>query len=228
MKSFLIEVIHSLIRDFTLSFIKLYLNIFPGALSGRKRSSLDETMLEVIKTISPDNQKRLRNHLENFVKPHLRPDPSSYAKGRQSCWLEAEWLLNKKKFIKALPFDEKLFRYLTSQNIDFDLALVTYGKVGINWHRDDSYANFTAYSINLSTRPYEWGYQCQYPGYEWSKNRNETAPQITYTLQPGSIVKFNCKNPHAALGNDPERWSINLWTVHPKYKRQFEEVVIDF
>lgn len=182
-------------------------------------------MLEIIRQISPQNQQLIRQHLAETVAPHLRPDPSNYAKGRLSCWLDAEWLLNKKSLVAAHPMPVRLRTYLKRLNIPFDLALVTYGPVGIDWHRDDSYAAFPAYSINLSTVDYEWGYQAQYPGFEKSHDRNDNAPRVTHLIPPGAIIKFNCKNPHAALGRDDDRWSINLWTLKPKYQAQFDELI---
>ena len=124
-----------------------------------------------------------------------------------------------------IPMPNRLRTYLNKLGIPFDLGLITHGPVGINWHRDDSYAQFTAYSINLSTVDYEWGYQAQYPGFEYSRDRNDNAPQTVYRIPPGAIIKFNCKNPHAALGSDPDRWSINLWRLRPRYRAQFDEVL---
>lgn len=169
-------------------------------------------MLKLVHRISQRNQQLIREDLENY-KQYLKPDISRYAKGRQRFWFKAEWDLRHKKFRKAIQI-ERLDNYLQALGISYDLGMIAYGENGIHWHRDDSYANFVAYTINLSSKPFEWGYQPNYPGYQYSKQVD--AKKQIYLLQPGDIIKFNCKNPHATLGKDPERWAISLWTVKPK------------
>lgn len=179
-------------------------------------------MIEIIHRISYQNQQRIRQDLENY-KQFLKSDISNYAKGRQRFWIEAEWDLRHKTFRKAVKMP-RLNQYLKRLNIDYDLGLIAYGVTGIDWHRDDSYANFIAYSINLSSQPYEWGYQANYPSYQYSK-QDPNAKQQIYLLKPGDVIKFNCKNPHSALGKDSDRWSINLWTVKPKFKSDFQQTI---
>ena len=40
--------------------------------------------------IDPDGVRVVVDHLERHVAPHLAPDVSNYAKGRQRAWLEIE------------------------------------------------------------------------------------------------------------------------------------------
>lgn len=178
-------------------------------------------MLKKIHTIKAKNQARIRTHLEEF-KPLLKNDVSRYANGRQRFWIRAEWDLQKKCFHPAIDIP-RLDRYLKAIGIEYDLGLIAYGSVGIDWHRDDSYAEYPAISINLSSQPYAWGYQACYPGYFWS--RQVVAERKIYQLQPGDIIKFNCKNPHAAIGRDSDRWSINLWKVKNKYQHDYKSVI---
>jgi len=180
-------------------------------------------VLQRIHRISPANQLAIRSDLEQY-KDILTSDVSQYAPNRKRAWLDAEWDLKHKRFIKAHPMHDRLRVYLQKLNIPFDLALIAYGASGISWHRDDSYANFVAYSVNLSTKPYEWGYQRCYPSFKYEA-QNPKAKREIHTLQPGEIIKFNCKNPHAALDHDDERWSINLWTVKPKYKSELTKIL---
>jgi len=172
-------------------------------------------MLEIIYRIDPKNIQAMRSHLEDYRR-YLQPDPSNYARGRKRFWFKREWDLKHKTLKPAIAIP-RLESYLHRLGIPFDLGLIACGESGISWHRDDSYANFVAYTINLSAAPFDWGYQPCYPGYGWSKQQAD-APRKTYRLMPGDIIKFNCKNPHATLGKDPDRWSINLWTLKDKYR----------
>lgn len=108
-------------------------------------------------------------------------------------------------------------------------CLVTYsgdgeGK-GIGLHGDQSYAQFTARSVNLQLDPTAttpWFMGQQHPGMAYSQERqtvartrdqflaDEGVSLHQFELQHGSVIEFNCKNPHAAHPGGG-RYSINLW-----------------
>ena len=79
-----------------------------------------------------------------------------------------------------------------------------------------------AISINLSTEYTEWGYEDCRLGYD-SKSPNSNSSKKVYKLAPGSVVLFNCKNSHAVIKCDDTRYSINLWSINPKFKKYFNK-----
>lgn len=177
--------------------------------------------LEIVQRISESNVQRMREHLET-LKTNLSEDVSTYAKGRQRFWLEHEWMLKGKYFVPAIH-DDRLWGWV-KRNIwsEAELGLAAYGAVGIDLHRDDTYAQFVAYTINLGDVE-KWLYKPVYPEWTWVKpelqNRDAEIQEIE--VKSGDVIKFNCKNPHAPLNPAEDRWSINLWKVQPKVRAQF-------
>jgi hypothetical protein len=165
--------------------------------------------------IQPSNLAQLTEHLEQ-TSERLTPDISSYARNRKRYWLQHEWDLKQRTFTPAIR-DERLWAYCKYWMPQADLGLVVYGPIGIQPHRDDSYADWRAVGINLGTID-AWYYDCQYPDYRWTKNTNPSNPQH-HSLQPGTVFEFNCKNPHAAINPAENRWAIFLWKLSPKFKQ---------
>ena len=192
--------------------------------------------LRVITILPTDTQSKMRELLDSY-QSSLTSDISNYAKGRQVYWLEHQadltkvnggkvykpgvqiprlWDYCSKLFNKAITYSE------LSYQPTLDLGLVAYGSKGIDWHRDASYADFPAVSINLSTLTTEWGYEDCRLGYD-GKSPNSNPNKKVYKLVPGSVVLFNCKNSHAVIKCDSTRYSINLWSVAPKFKTYFNK-----
>lgn len=173
-------------------------------------------------------QEAILTHLET-MKSELDNDVSRYAKGRQRFWLGTEWNLKDKTFETSGKWNSQLWELCNRVYPDVDMALITYsgdeGAAGIDMHRDDSYADFEARSISIETIKgayTDWSMKQSYPGMNWTSEQNKNAPQQDFSLPSGSIISFNCKNPHAASPG-AGRWSINLWKVSAKQKEAFNE-----
>lgn len=182
-------------------------------------------VIQIVKVISVQQQIQIREALD-FLQPYLTKDVSRYAFDRDRLWLEHEADLRKeaegKIFYSAIK-QERLWNWCTKiyemaankcqvKTTQCDLGLVAYGKNGITWHRDQTYANYFAVSINISTEPTLWGYQACRNSFGAGAN-NESAEKQVYEIPPGGIVAFNCKNPHAVIRCDDTRYSINLWNA---------------
>lgn len=175
-------------------------------------------MIEFIRKLDSEEISSLKRMLENFSDT-LTEDVSSYAKGRKRVWLNHEWDLLHRNFKPALR-DEDLWNDLKLTIPEAELGLASYGSVGIKLHRDDSYADWKAYGINLGKCT--WLYERSYPGYCWTKERLKAQVE-EYKLEGGEIFSFNCKNRHAAVDCSPDRWSINLWHINKNFRQEFEK-----
>ncbi|QBQ73108.1 hypothetical protein kac65v162_gp078 [Nodularia phage vB_NspS-kac65v162] len=194
-------------------------------------------MLQIIKVISSTQQQQIREYLDQHQQL-LQRDVSSYAKGRQRFWLKSQPTLDKEpvfnqahKLPRLWDWCSTIFdRAMQHTGLDYQpksaLGLVAYGSVGINWHRDATYADYPAVSINLTSKSTLWGYQAMYPGYCYGK-QDFTPERETFELPSGAVVLFNCKNPHAAIRCASDRYSINLWSINPKLSRVGQNKQLD-
>lgn len=166
-----------------------------------------------IRNLSETAKDKLIAYFESEIRPKLHDDPSNYARGRKILWLRMEWSLKDKIFIPGSALqNENLWKLCKKIFPPADLGLITLGTGGINWHRDDSYADFHACSINLGEC--SWGYKQGYPHLDkWTKEQDPNAEQETIELKGGEVIEFNSKNLHCVLNPSPNRWSINLWKV---------------
>jgi hypothetical protein len=192
-------------------------------------------MIEISRTIT--DADRIVRWLEQAIRPRLTPDVSNYAQGRLRAWLNVEpTLTNPIRHLSGVDVDERYIRALQERvGFGFDYCLATYSGdgaagVGIAPHRDASYANYEAYSVHLSGEC-RFDYWCGYPGYSYARDipfyevdrrsarvmRDGVPAEPTHRIvqQPGDVVHFNCKNPHAATPG-PGRWSLNFWTRKPE------------
>jgi hypothetical protein len=97
------------------------------------------------------------------------------------------------------------------------------GECGILRHRDAAYADFRAIGINLQGEA-TFGYQSFYPfqdRYTKPDEQNKTAPLEHVKMTSGTMVAFNCKNPHFAQVG-PNRWCINAWRISEKRRKEYE------
>ncbi len=182
------------------------------------------------------NVDRLAAWLEKIVRPALRPDVSNYAKGRLRVWLGEEPML-------VAPFNTRpglavaenvVTRLKELVEWDYDFCLVTYSgdrtAVGITPHMDAGYADFEARSIHV-TGECRFDYWCnresfgkgpKIGGFDLDRQTyqvldrlgEEAEPTHALNLAPGSIVRFNCKDPHAATPG-LKRWNLNFWRRKP-------------
>ena len=175
-------------------------------------------MVKKVALLSPERMERVVAPLERH-KEGLKPDVSSYSKGRMRYWLQSEWDLKNRSFSEAVE-DKRLWTFCKEFMPSADLGLVAYGPIGISPHRDDSYADWKGVGINLGELE-AWYYDCQYPDYRWTKYTNEPNPQLL-EMKPGQVFYFNTKNPHAAVKPAANRWAIFLWRVNKKYREKFQ------
>ena len=166
-------------------------------------------MIELTKNIETE---RIKAYLET-LKPYLKSDVSNYAKGRQRLWLGAEPLLYRPfNSIPGHPVEEKVLdRFRELIEFDFDFCLVTFSgdpPIGIEPHRDAGYADFLAYGLNIGNCKFEYWNSKQ----TLDKNFPSVPCEIPTVLNlvPGDVIRFNCKNLHAAYPS-PNRWGINFW-----------------
>lgn len=176
-------------------------------------------MLTIVSRLSPSTVSAIREHLDSLAE-HLTPDVSRYARGRQRFWLEHEAPLGRTRNWQPGVHSDRLWSWVQRSFPGVELGLAAYGEVGIDPHRDASYADYTAYSVNLGTIE-GWYYDPMYPDMTYSDQRNASNPVI-YRLEPGDVVRFNCKNPHGVINPAPDRWSLNLWHISPKGRPGFD------
>lgn len=172
-------------------------------------------------------------HSLNKHKKNLDYDFSNYARGRSKLWLNAEWDLKDRMFYPALK-EPKIWSICKKWFPEAELGLAAYGSVGIKPHRDDSYADYRAVGINLGSieswyydggnpkegRHEDLGHSGRYPEYRWTRQQYKSMP-VNYTMAPGTVFEFNCKNPHGCNNPSSDRWGLFLWKVHPKFRDQF-------
>ena len=174
--------------------------------------------LKKLQTLSSDRVSRIVTHLDNN-KDRLERDVSNYAKGRQRYWLNYKWGLKSRRFTHGVK-DQRLWNFCQEIFPGADLGLVVYGGIGIDLHRDDSYADWRGVGVNLGNIE-AWVYDCQYPEFRWTPNQNEPNPR-RYKVEVGDVFEFNTKNPHSALNPAEDRWGIFLWRVNKKFKRKLQ------
>jgi len=173
-------------------------------------------MITLYHKISPKNQAAIRSDLQDNCSGFLRTDMGKVARGRKRFWLKYVWNFRYKKLFQGVSHP-RLEEYLSAIDIEYDLGVVSYADKGTTWHRDGTFCDYTAYTINLSIKPVEFGYQACYPKCGYSE-QNLEAPKEMRLLMPGEIIKYNAKNPHITVNNDPNRWSITLWKLKPSLR----------
>ena len=183
--------------------------------------------IKVLEVLSLEEQARYLKYLNRVIKPMLVADVSSYARGRQRIWLNWEAQLAKnlprgrERFTPAFRgqmWDHLVDFFTDNYNWTPELALVAYGEVGINWHRDTTYADWVACSINLGGCT--WRYKANWT--EWdSSGRSDGDKKFSRHLTGGEVTMFNSKNQHMVDSPAADRWSINLWRVSDKMREEF-------
>jgi len=173
-------------------------------------------MIEVFKQI-PEHA-RIADWLRTYVVPHMTPDVSNYAKGRMRVWLGQEPSLSAQPTNKpGLPLSSEARAGLVKLlGWGFDYALVTNSAAdatGILPHRDAGFADYEALGFNVCgtcTFKYWNSRQCFGRGPVTIELSPFDPPTHVLTLNPGDVIRFNCKNLHAAYPN-PDRLCINFW-----------------
>jgi len=137
------------------------------------------------------------------------------------------WDLKTKTFSTSNCIRNKnLWNILTSIWPQAEIGLLTYSggenPKGISLHRDDSYADYESYGIQL-TGTCEFIYMGGYRDFKWDADKEPEIKQ-SYNLEPGQIYRFNCKNKHAAIPSI-ERYAINLWKISDKFRKEYNETI---
>lgn len=175
-------------------------------------------MIEIVKNV---DGSRVVTWLETNIKPKLTPDVSNYARGRQRAWLGIEpTLTSPTRHLQGVAVaTEYLDRLANLIGWRFDYCLATYSGdgeegVGITPHRDASYADYEAWGWNLcgtAEMRYWMGRECFGRGPTVKEHDpRQDPPTDVLQLQPGDVLRFNCKNLHAAYPS-PRRWNLNFW-----------------
>ena len=170
-----------------------------------------------IKLISKVDSKTLEE-LRNFcqsIKPRMELDHSNYAKGRRRLWLFHECNLSNTELTRGF-FDQRLWKFCQRVFTGCNIGLISYGGEGstgtIDWHRDHTYSQAIARTINLGEAIF---------GYDLNRQSGE---RKEFNLNDGEIIEFNCKHLHALLKIvSKERFGINLWQLNESkgYKSLF-------
>jgi hypothetical protein len=180
-------------------------------------------MEEYIKTISNTTKEQIIDYLNTNIEPLLTERPYGAAKGRMQIWLNYEPELAQNPDFYPAHIDQRIWSYiqkLAPAWFEPHVALITKGGP-IGRHRDASYADYPAMSINLGS--VTWHYENCRPNYS-HKSTCDSAPPMSANLTGGEVFMFNCKNPHWVTDVDPQRWSINVWTISPKYITKFNSL----
>lgn len=180
-------------------------------------------MEQYIKTISPENQKAMIDHLNETVLPHMIINPRGSAKGRRQIWIKTATPIQPSgKFHVGLE-DDRLVNFinkLAPEGFTPETILVTKAGV-IRRHRDASTLSWQGMSINLGQ--ITWYYERNYQDYAWSPTDHEVIPAGRWDLTGGEVFMFNTKNAHWVENAHPERWGINVWMVSDKSRTEYEE-----
>lgn len=180
-------------------------------------------MFKIVNTLE---QNILDEMLDLAKLAPLTKDVSSYARGRERIWLNANWDLKNKTFNRHTDCfnNERLWSIIKNIWPSAEIGLLTYSGLnypkGISLHRDDSYADYESWGIQL-TGTCDFVYMGGYRSYFWEAEQDQEVMQ-THKLNPGDVFKFNCKNRHSAVPSI-DRYAINLWKVSKKYKEDYKE-----
>lgn len=176
-------------------------------------------MFEVARKLAPTTVAEVKAFLGENVR--LETDVSRYAPGRNRGWLRHEGPLSMSRTFEPRPCPDRLWKWLelvwekSGMKGLPELGLAAHGQIGIDFHRDATYAAPEALLVNLGG--VQWGYE---------PTREVSAP-LFHTFDEGEVVKFNCKHRHAALEADPERWSIVLWRISYKRREEFDRYLLN-
>ena len=176
-------------------------------------------MFEVVRQLPAPTVEDIKTFLDKNVR--LEKDHSRYAPGRNRGWLRHEGPLTQSRTFKPHPCPARLWDWLEQVWAKSgmkglpELGLAAHGQIGIDFHRDATYAAPEALLVNLGG--VQWGYE---------PTRKVSTP-LFHTFDSGEVVRFNCKHRHAALEATPERWSIILWRISHKRRAEFDRYLLD-
>ena len=155
--------------------------------------------MKVIQILPPDRVRQIKAHITQNLLPLAQPEKAKCARNRLNLWLKAEPNYSTKKYMPAFE-DERLWTFIKRVNPDAALAQIYFatGGIGIDWHRDATYAKPEAYIVNL-------GKVCL-------ESRDRSDKLTSLELTGGEIIKFNSKHLHRAIPREDSRIGIGIWS----------------
>jgi hypothetical protein len=168
-------------------------------------------MIQNIRYLIRSERLRIFNLIED-CDDRFRPDPSSYAKGRQGFWIGGEphlstthlrWVVRPEDAEPAPALEAAIKQAMG----DFDLFLICRGDIGIKPHRDSSYAAPIASAMNLG--------RCDaffYAPERQSREMREFHPK------DGAIWEFGSKHLHSSARSDPDAYAIFGWHLSDRFR----------
>jgi hypothetical protein len=142
------------------------------------------------------NWETIAEHTRKLSIDNSRPETAYCAKNRNQFWLQFEPNYSSGTYKTGIT-DDRLWRFIKRICPSADLAQVFGGNKAIDWHRDASYANSTAWLLALGRSTFE------------IELRSGELRSIALT--GGEPIEFDCKNRHRATDVDPGRIGIGIW-----------------
>ena len=173
--------------------------------------------MEIVRNLNDTTVSSVKTFLESNI--DTTQDVSNYAKGRERGWLMHDCPLAMQGFFAPSPSPKKLWDWLNQVWTESgmpgtpDSGLACFGAIGIDMHRDATYAAKDSLLINLGG--VSW---C----YEPSRNDASESTWEHTELDQGEIAQFNCKHRHAAYKPLADRWSIVLWQISHTRRAEYE------
>jgi hypothetical protein len=155
--------------------------------------------VQVIKRLLEYKTAQVKDYIVENLLPVATPEQAKCARGRLNLWLEAEPVYSIKKY-KSAHHDERIWQFIKRIYPQAALAQVYFatGNIGINWHRDASYAKPEAYILNL-------GKVCL-------ESKSNQGKVTSLELTGGEIIRFNSKLLHRAIPREESRVGIGIWS----------------
>ena len=171
---------------------------FPIAALRAEAMTLSCMTMKVVKQLSPETQVKIKSHININLRPLAAKEQARCAKDRLNLWLQAEPDYRSRKYKKAHA-DERLWAFCQRLYPEAALAQVYFatGNIGIDWHRDASFAERKAVIVNLGSVLLE--------------TEINSDKRISLELTGGEVIEFNCKLPHRAVPRSENRIGIAIW-----------------
>ena len=154
--------------------------------------------MRIVKKLLPMRQQALIAYINENLRPLATAERAKCARGRLNLWLQAEPDYRSQKY-KAAHTDERLWNFCQRVYPEAALAQVYFatGNIGIDWHRDASFAKNKAFIVNL--------------GPVLLETELDSDERVSLELTGGEVVEFDCKLPHRAIPRSEERIGFAIW-----------------
>jgi hypothetical protein len=183
------------------------------------------TAFELVRTLPRVDTRAFVSLLEEEVADRLAIQPGGYARGRASAWLAWEPGFTDPPRAIERPRGE-LWERLSQLVPGIDAAECwlngQFSSSGIHPHRDASYADNSAWVLNLGPTVFRiWIPRDIRPDAVLLKKRvNAKFIEYEARLAGGELLTFNCKLLHGSRTCAAERWGIGMWRFKCAWKRE--------